>query len=95
MRHPSHSLDSCLLGCDIVSFGEWFPTFQGDTLDCLTLEDKGVLSLGTSEITHQTTRRHIPKDVTPQQHCCEEHQISLPLGHQLLTTRKQTRPNII
>jgi len=55
--------DSCLLGCHAVSLGEQFVAFQRIFSGCLPFKAMGTI--------HPVTQCHIPQDVNPQPHQCE------------------------
>jgi hypothetical protein len=69
--------DSRLLGCDITSLCEQFPTFQRNLqpsssrvssargfglLDCLTLDDVSTMVPQNVGTSHPVTQQHMPKD---------------------------------
>jgi hypothetical protein len=70
--HSGAAADLSLLGCDAVSWGEWFPTFRkivgpsSSMVDLLVLldteDEKARRPFDRSEATHPTTRRHFPED---------------------------------
>ena len=60
--------------------GEWFSLFQGIVLPSslgshspglLDPEDEGTVTLHMSGTTYPVTQCHLPVDVNPQQHWCE------------------------
>jgi len=69
--------DSRLLGCDITSLCEQFPTFQRNiepsstkvssargfgVLGCLTLDDESTMVLQNVGTSHPMTQQHVPQD---------------------------------
>ena len=64
----------------LESLGEWFSVFQGIVLPSslgshspglLDPEDEGTMTLQMSGTTYPVTQRHLPEDLNPQQHWCE------------------------
>jgi len=67
-----HAADgSGLLGCDAVSLGEWFASFQRILVPSSSGLSSQPLSFKSSGISHPMTWCDITERLNPQQHHCE------------------------
>jgi hypothetical protein len=94
--------DSNFLGCDAVSWCEWFPTFRKIVVPCLwsfkqskknawtdwTSKLKAKLTFETSATTHTTTRHRIQEDLKPHHQCCEKLKPRIPSWNMKMLRRK-------